>query len=238
MATLNFDARTVAPQTGFEPLPLGWYNVMVDESEMKPTQAGDGHYLKLRYNVLDGQYANRKIFGNINLGNKNPQAVEIGLKQLSAVAHAVGVLMVQDSQQLHGIPLKIKVKIRTDKSGEYEPQNDITQWKNINEPTDAVAGAPAAFAAPAGQPAAAPAWQQQAPVAQQPTAAAQPAWAGAPAPAAVQQPAAAPAWQQPAPAAQQQPWQAPAAAPAAQPAAAPAPTGFNPNAAVPPWAAR
>lgn len=236
MATLNFDARTVAPQVGFEVLPAGWYNVIVDESEMKPTKAGDGAYLKLRYSILDGAAAGRKIFGNINLQNGNPQAVEIGLKQLSAVAHAVGVLLVQDSQQLHNIPLKIKLKIRTDKSGEYEPQNDITQWKNINEPTETAApaaGAPA-FAQPAAQPAA-PSWQQPAAAP-----AGQPAWAGAPAPAAAAPsaaPAGAPAWQQPA---AQQPWQAPAAAPAQQPAAAPAaaPTGFNPNGAVPPWAAR
>lgn len=225
MAQLNFDARTVAPQTGFEPLPIGWYNVIVDETEMKPTKAGDGScYLKVRYSVLDGQHSGRKIYGNLNLQNANPQATEIGLKQLSALAHAVGVLMVGDSQQLHNIPLKIKVKIRNDKSGEYEPQNDITSWKNINEPTEAVAGLPAA---------AAPAWQ--APAA---APAAAPAWAGAPAAAAPSAaPAAAPAWQ--APPAAQQPWQAPAAAPGPAPAAAPAqPAGFNASAAVPPWAAR
>lgn len=228
MATLNFDARTVAPQTGFEPLPVGWYNVIVDESEMKPTKAGDGAYLKLRYSILDGQFAGRKIFGNINLQNANPQAVEIGLKQLSAVAHAVGVLLVQDSQQLHNIPLKIKLKIRSDKTGEYEPQNEITQWKNINEPIDApAAGAPAFAAAPA----AAPAWQQPAAA---PAPAPAPAWSAAP----VAAPSAAP-WQAPA-AVAQQPWQAPSAAPAPAPAPAPsaAPPGFNANAAVPPWAAR
>lgn len=221
MATLNFDARTVAPQVGFEPLPAGEYIVIVDESELKPTKAGDGsYYLKVRYNVIDGQFANRKIYGNINMQNANPVATEIGRGQLSALAHAVGVLLVQDSQQLHNIPLKIKVKIRTDKSGEYEPQNDIVAWRNVNEASPAAA-APAA---------AAPAWAPPAAAAAAP--AAQPAWAGAPAPAAA--PAAAPAWAPPAAAAPAQPW---AAAPAAAaPAAAAAPTGFNPAGAVPPWA--
>lgn len=238
MAVLNFDARQVAPATGTEPVPAGWYKVVIDESEMKPTKAGDGYYLKLRYNIMDGQFANRKIFGNINLQNPNQQATEIGLKQLSAVAHAVQVLLVQDSQQLHNIPLKIKVKVRTDKTGEYDPNNEITRWANINEQTDdtaaPAAGAPA-FAPAAG---AAPGFPggASAPVMQP--------WAqpGAAAPAAAQQPppngmpawAAAPAASAAPPAATPQ-WAPPGGAPAGV-APAGAPGGFSGQTAVPPWA--
>lgn len=259
MATLNFDARTVAPSTGFETVPAGWYNVIVDESEMKPTKTGDGAYLKVRYSILDGQFAGRKIFGNINLQNPSAQAQEIGLKQLSALAHAVGVLLVQDSQQLHNLPLKVKVKIRKDKDGQYDDQNEIQQWKGINEVVEGAspaAGAapfapPAApgpaFAAPAqpwAQPAApapAPAPAAWAPPAAAPAPAGQPAWAQQPAPAPqpqAQQPA---AWTPPpAPGAAPLGWQPPAAAPAPAPAPAPQqpPAGFNPAGAVPPWAQR
>jgi hypothetical protein len=254
MALLNFDARTVAPQTGFDPVPPGWYNVMVDESEMKPTKDGSGSYLKVRYNILDGQFANRKIYTMINLQNKNPQATEIGLKQLSALAHAVGVLLVQDSQQLHGIPLKVKAKVRP-AEGDYEAQNNITQWENINAavgdvaapaagaPAFAQPGAPAAgFPAMGGAPAAAQPWAQPgagAPVAapaQQPMQFQQPAQ---------QAPAGMPSWAA-APAAQQAPaaaapggatpWNQQPAANAQPNPAAGAPTGFNPQGAVPPWA--
>lgn len=249
MAQLNFDARQVAPATGFETVPPGWYNVIVDESEMKPTKAEGGAYLKVRYSILDGQYAGRKLFGNINLQNANPQAVEIGLKQLSALAHAVGVLMVADSQQLHNIPLKIKVKVRKDTTGQYEDQNEVQQWKNINEPVEGAAPAAgaAAFAPPAGAPAGFPgaAAPPAQPWAQPPSAApaaAAPAW-GAPPAAAPAAPAAAapPSWS--APPAAAAPWAGAPAAPAAPvppqaPPAAPAaaPTGFNPAGAVPPWA--
>lgn len=243
MAQLNFDARTVAPSTGFETVPAGWYNVVIDESEMKPTKAGDGScYLKVRYSILDGQFAGRKIFGNINLQNKNPQATEIGLKQLSAVAHAVGVLMVADSQQLHGIPLKVKIKIRKDKDGEYDDQNEIQQWKNINEQVEGSApaagapvfnGAPSGNAGPFGGAPAQQPWAQPGQTVQQPAQVVQPnpggmpSWAGAPA--ATAQPAAqTQAWQQP------QTNQAPPAT--AQPAQQAAPGGFNGQSAVPPWA--
>lgn len=246
MALLNFDARQVAPQTGFDPVPPGWYNVIVDETEMKPTKLNDGAYLKVRYSILDGQFANRKIYTMINLQNKNPQATEIGLKQLSALAHAVGVLMVQQSEQLHNIPLKVKAKIRP-AEGEYDAQNNIIQWENINAIVGDAAAAPAAgapvFAQPAGaqpafaQPAQQP-WAQPgataAPATAQPAPGGMPAWAGAPAagaPAAGAQPAVG-GWVQPGAAqpTQQQP---------VQPAAGqPAPGGFNPAGAVPPWAQR
>lgn len=126
MAQLQFDASAVQPDTGTpDAIPAGYYNVMVDDSDVKPTAAGDGAYLQVRYNVLDGQYAGRKLFDRFNVQNPNPVAQEIGYKQLSALAHAVNVLHIQDSAQLHGIPLQVKVKIRAAK-GDYEASNEIT----------------------------------------------------------------------------------------------------------------
>jgi hypothetical protein len=198
MAQLNFDASQVAPDAGFEPVPAGWYKVLIDESEMKPTKAGDGAYLHCRFNILEGQYAGRKLFARLNLRNANPTAQEIGFKQLSAIAHAVGVLQVADSTQLHNIPLQVRVKIRKDKDGEYDDQNDITSYKNINEQVGATAaapgGAPAAFAPPAaGAPPAG--WTPPAAAAPPPPAAAAPP--PPPAPLAPPPPPAPPVWKGP-----------------------------------------
>lgn len=212
MASLNFDATTVQPDTGFELLPAGWYNAMIDESAINPTKDGVGAYLQLRFSVIDGQYQGRKVFARLNIRNANQTAQEIAYKQLSAIAHSVGVLQVQDSSQLHGIPLKIRVRIRKDPSGQYEDQNEINGYKNINE---AVQGQAAAFAPAAPAMPAAPAgFARPAPVAPV-----------APAPA-FAQPAAPQPWAQPA---------APLAQPAPQPALQPAPA---PQAApvAAPWA--
>lgn len=226
MAQLNFDATQVAPDQGFDTVPAGWYNVMVDESEMKPTSAGDGAYLNVRFNIMDGQFAGRKLFARLNIQNANPTAKEIAYKQLSAIAHAVGVLHVADSQQLHGIPLKVRVKIRKDATGQYDDQNDITAFRNINDQVGGAQGGAPAGGQAAHPPAAAPAYAAPA----QPPAApagAQP-WGGAPSqpwaqPGAAQPPAGAPAGAPPAgyaqpPATEAPPaWQAPpAAAPAQQ----------------------
>jgi hypothetical protein len=160
MAQLNFDATQVEPDTGFDTVPAGWYNVSMDESDLKPTKDGAGTYLQARFNILDGQYRGRKLFTRLNIRNANSQAQEIALRQLSAIGHAVGVLHIQDSQQLHGLPLKVKVKIRKGDDN-YEDSNEIISYKNINEPVETVGGAggapqgqmpPQGFQAPPQQP--------------------------------------------------------------------------------------
>jgi hypothetical protein len=146
LVEINFDASKVDPDAGFEAIPTGWYNVAMDESSMVPTKDGAGTYLKCRFDVLDGQFKGRKVYHNLNLKNANPQTVEIAYKQLSAIAHAVGILQVTDTAHLHGRPLKIKV-VKTPAQNGYDEGNDIKMFKNMSHDTGAAA-APAA--APAG----------------------------------------------------------------------------------------
>lgn len=189
MVQLNFDASQVKPYEN-DTIPAGWYNVVIDNSEMKPTKDGSNAYLELRYSVVDGQYAGRKLFSRHNIQHSNPQTVEIAWQEISAIAHAVGVLRVADTNQLMNIPFKVKVRIRKDKNGEYDDQNDISSYKHMSFVTDQPkapgAAAPKAggFVPPAQQPTQQPqnpagGWdpnqgQQQQPVQQPPQQFAQP----------------------------------------------------------------
>lgn len=155
MAQMNFDASQVKPQEAFEPLPAGWYNGQIVASELKPTKNNDGTYLQMEIQVLDGACAGRKVFDRVNLANPNPVAAEIGQRRLSAYCYATGVLMLQDSQQLHGIPFKLRVSVRTDSTGQYDPSNDVKAVKHISEAVPGAAAAPS-FAPPAA--ASAPSW--------------------------------------------------------------------------------
>lgn len=243
---LNFNATAVEPATAFQAIEPGWYDAKIDESEMKPTKDGSGAYLKLRFSIIGGKHNNQKVFQNLNLKNANPTAVEIAQKQLSAICHSVNVLQLQNSAQLHGIPLKIKVRVRKDPTGQYEDSNEISGYENINAavqmapsygggasvppagfampsaPAGFGVGAPAAAAAPAMAAGSQP-WQQQppaqpaAPVAP-PAAQAAPAWANGTA-------TAAPATQAPA-----------AAAPAGNWTPQQAEVSQNAQTASPPWA--
>ncbi len=144
---LNFNAATVPPQEAFDVLPAGWYNARITASEMKPTKDGTGSMLLLTLTVIDGKYANRKIFDRLNLKNKSPKAVEIAYQTLSSICHATGVIQLTDSTQLHGIPVQVKVKVRP-AEGAYSESNETAGYRAIE------AGAPGSA------PATSPAWVQ------------------------------------------------------------------------------
>ena len=116
MALLNFDATQVDPSTGYDPLPPGKYLVEITDSEMKATKAGNGEMLQLEYTVLDGEFKNRKIWDRLCLRHPNHTAVEIAEANLSAICHAVGVMKLDDSVQLHHAPFVITVKCKVDDS--------------------------------------------------------------------------------------------------------------------------
>jgi ribosomal protein S28E/S33 len=158
----EFDASQVEPQKAYEPLPAGWYPVMIAEADVMPTKAGTGHLLKVKLEVLEGTGKGRTAYWSINLRNPNPQAEEIGMRELSSLAHAIGEMRIRDTAQIRGKILQVKLKVET--SEQYGPQNKVTGAKSI---TEAAAVAPAA-AAPA-------AITQAQPAAVAPAAAAKPA---------------------------------------------------------------
>ena len=110
MADLRgFDARNVEQMDDFEPIPAGKYVAAIVASEMKPTKAGDGNYLELQFQVLEGEHKGRLLWDRLNLDNPNPLAVKIARSQLAAICKAVGVMTPNDSTELHDLPLLIRV---------------------------------------------------------------------------------------------------------------------------------
>lgn len=216
MSAFQFDASGVPPATGeLDPIPAGWYDIAMDQSEMKPTKDHANtrnEFLEFRFNVISGQYAGRKLYARLNVRNSNPVAAEIAAKELSAICHATGILKLDDTQQLHGIPMKAKVKVKG-AEGQYSASNEITTFKPANFVPDAPAGAVPAGARPpmAGGVPVPGAMLPQQQVWQQP----QPPAAGVPQqPWQQPQPPQPPQFQQPMPGQPpQQPWQQPAQAP-------------------------
>lgn len=142
MASINFDPTKYEPSVGYAPLPPDSYLCTIERSEMKTTQKGDGEYLSLMLAVIDGQYSGRKIFDNLNLVNKTALAVEIAQKTLSAICHAVGVLQLVDTAELHDRPLLVTVKIK-------DGRNQVTAYAAASDYTAPTVSAPPAANAPA-----------------------------------------------------------------------------------------
>ncbi len=127
----DFDATTVEPDEGFTPIPAGQYTAVITGSEMKKTNAGNGEYLSLTFQIIEGQYENRLIWTNLNIKNPNETAVKIAKGELSAICRAVDVLKPQDSSELHDIPLLINIKVaRRKDTGDL--RSEIKGYKPIN----------------------------------------------------------------------------------------------------------
>lgn len=114
MASLSgFDANEVEPAGDFEPLPAGKYIAVITDTTLKPTKAGNGEYLEIKFQVLDeGPYKGRNLWTRLNLKNPNDQAVQIARSELSSICRAVGVMQPKDSADLHDRPLGLNVKLR------------------------------------------------------------------------------------------------------------------------------
>jgi len=145
----TFDATTVAPGGSTEVIPAGDYRAMIIDSAMEPTKNGSGQFLKLTISVLDGPKKGAVIFDRLNLVNNNQTAVDIAQRTLSAICHAISVMQVQDSDQLHNRPLMMRVAVKED--AQYGQSNEIKRYLAVS------AGAAPATAASYTPPAAAPA---------------------------------------------------------------------------------
>lgn len=130
MAAINFNASEVAPQTGFDPIPAGTYVAVITESEEKATKAGTGSYLQLTFEVIEGDHKGRRLWARLNLNNPNDQAVAIARAELSAICHAVNVLDLRDTTQLHDLPMAIRVTAKPDKDGEV--RNEIKKYEALS----------------------------------------------------------------------------------------------------------
>ncbi len=153
----TFDANSVEP-SNFDVFPAGKYLAQIVSSEMRPTKDGRGQYLFLELDILEGQFAGRKLFDRLNLVNDNPDTVDIATRTLSSICRATGQMQVKDSEQLHLIPLIADVRVRPPK-GQYGESNSI-RYLPRNAAAAPATRAPAAYAS-APAPATAPSPQPQ-----------------------------------------------------------------------------
>lgn len=115
--------------SGFDPLPAGWYEAEVTKSEIKPTKSG-GQMLSVAFKIIEGEFAKRVVYANYNLVNANPQAVEIAKRELAALCDAAGIDEIEDSAELHGIPIQIKLKIE-EGNAQYPDRNAVSGYKSV-----------------------------------------------------------------------------------------------------------
>jgi len=151
MAYLGFDASNVEP-ADFTALPTGDYAVVITDSEFKNSKKGS-QYLALTFQVIEGQGKGRNLWHNLNLNHPSQNAQDIAQRELSAICRAVGKMAIQDSAELHNIPLRVHVAYVPAKD-EFPEGNRIKKWMPYSQSPSPTATRPQA-AAPAARPQAA-----------------------------------------------------------------------------------
>ena len=108
----GFNADDFSDIESYSILPAGTYTAAIVSSENKTTKNGNGSYLELQLEIIDGQYAGRKVWDRLNLRNPNQTAVEIAMRTLASICKAIGIKTPRDSSELHNKPMNIKVSVR------------------------------------------------------------------------------------------------------------------------------
>jgi Protein of unknown function (DUF669) len=162
MANLGttFDPNQTEPaRNGFDPLPDGEYIAQIVENEVRHTKLGTGFVLT--WEIVDGEFANRKVWQNINYQNESEKAQAIGQGQLKNICDAIGYAEhLEDADVLMFQPCRVRIG-RSRKQEGYEQRDEIKAVKPLaaqapatKQQTTAPATKPATV--PGNKPAAAP----------------------------------------------------------------------------------
>lgn len=118
MASLGgtYDASQGEQMVERSALPPGEYLAAIARSDVLDTKAGTGRKVELEFEVLDGAHKGRRFWTTLNLWNPNPVTVEIAQRELNTICRAAGKLRVADTEELHGIAMKVKLGIDKDNS--------------------------------------------------------------------------------------------------------------------------
>ena len=140
----SWDASSEEQMGDFSPVPEGKYLAQILSGEWKNTSAGNGQYLELVFEILQGEYRGRRVWARLNLKNPSADAVRIAKQEMSSICHATGILRPSGVPALLNIPLLINVKLR-----KREDNGQMTNEIKGYESKPRVAAAPAPAAPPA-----------------------------------------------------------------------------------------
>jgi hypothetical protein len=124
MASLGatYDASQGDQMSDRSVLPAGEYLAAIAKSGVSDTRKGDGRKVDLEFEVLDGPHRGRRFWSTLNLWNPSPDSVEMAQRELNSICHAVGKLRVADTEELHGIPMLVKLGFQKDNAERNEPK--------------------------------------------------------------------------------------------------------------------
>lgn len=143
MGDLNFDANTVDPSQAFDPMPPGWYSMVITGAELVEPKKGGANMLRLVHEIDEQkhpEHKGRQVWSYLNINHADVTTREIARKSLSAICHAINV-MVPNLADLLGKRLEVKLSVRPAKDG-YDASNDVRGYRATGGAAPAAAPAP------------------------------------------------------------------------------------------------
>ena len=126
----------------YKPIPEGDYTVIAQEAEIRDTNARTGQYINLKLAVTGPTHAGAIVWSMINFINQNEQTRTIGRRQLGHLMEAIGVEMLEDTDQLIGKPFGVHVEIQPAHDG-YKARNNVTKFFKADGPVAVAPSSPA-----------------------------------------------------------------------------------------------
>ena len=135
LSNLNIDPN-VKESSSFIVLDEGKYKAVITADKLKDTKKGDGKYLELSLQVIEGDNAGVSINDRLNIMNPSEQAQAIGHGTLKRICTALNVpFPPTDTTTLYGKPLEILVGIEEFESnreaGKMLKSNTIKSYNAI-----------------------------------------------------------------------------------------------------------
>lgn len=95
----------------FGPVPEGRYLAQITGSSIQANSANTGSYLKLEFEIIQGDHSGRKFWANLNFDNPSEKAIEIAKTEFGSICRSVGVDSPEQSEELHRRPLVVTLGI-------------------------------------------------------------------------------------------------------------------------------
>jgi hypothetical protein len=143
MGQLNANLENVGLQKEFKIRTPGWYNACIIDSDVYYKDGQNHPTCKLEFEIEDGEPGHVwEYLSFASTPTKNGRTVaEISNEKLKTVATHGGhpnPNYIADSEELHGLRMRVKLKIEKDKTGQYEDKNRIVRFEPLDTVNDFV----------------------------------------------------------------------------------------------------
>lgn len=127
-----------------EPLPAGWYEAKIIETDWRKIRSGEGHYIFLLWQIVSTEHneanderqkhAGRRVKEMLNLDNPRPETVDIAKERLARLMNATGVpKLVNGHSSLSGHSCLIRVKLVPARD-DYPAKNEVIGYRPAEQP--------------------------------------------------------------------------------------------------------